>query len=136
MKDSQGENLYPVIYGKVLYDNPSGTQDEITLNDNWSNYSFMDVFWKMTEWDEGDANYPTMSGICRIPVVAYSWMQVGCTSNNNRWSYIGWNYTCVRFSGTNKLQQPYKANAHMYQGSSNNYTRSNSIKIIKVIGYK
>lgn len=46
LKDDNGENLYPVIYGKVLYENDNGNTGNITLNDYIYNYKYIKVYGK------------------------------------------------------------------------------------------
>lgn len=124
------------INGEILFESSVGTQNEITLSDDWANYRFMDVIWQTGSWDENDNDYDNLTGMNRIPVVANSYLMVGGTVNSNKWSFIGWHYTSIKFTGTNKIAQPFRGNSHIFNGSSNTYSTSNDIYIIKVIGYK
>ena len=111
------------LKGTVLYDNPSGSSDNITLSDSASNYSCIEIFY------EGAYNYNST----RIfnPNGKSAYLFAGWFNNNSSGNIKIAN---VNISGTSITKINYAA---LNYSSQNAYaTEENAILIRKVVGYK
>lgn len=49
IKNYTGEKIYPKTYEYILYDNSSGNNGTITLNDSLANYKYIEIFYKSND---------------------------------------------------------------------------------------
>ena len=111
------------LKGTVLYNNPNGSSDNITLSDSASNYSCIEIFY------EGAYNYNS----ARIfnPNGKSAYLFAGWFNNNSSGNIKIAN---VNISGTSITKINYTA---LNYSSQNAYaTEENAILIRKVVGYK
>lgn len=111
-------NLKPV----TLYDNSTGTTSGINnLNDNVSNYNYLEIFYKYN----GTESSTKISGTKASLITHY-------TSNNQ--TYI--NFKEVSFSGTSMTVNSYQQWNNTWGTSGVSAANNNNILVTKILGYK
>lgn len=115
--------------GVTLYENSSGSNGTITLNETSANFSKIEIHARLNnddvkayfsaEFDQPDGKKVVVATI--FPDTA--------------WSYMGYEGLIYQINGTTMTVTD-KGSCHMYQGSANNFTHDSAVVITKVIGYK
>lgn len=109
--------------GTILYNNPSGTSGNITLSDDISNYSFIDV--TTINKDTPTETY----GTYRFDTSLSSFRMMGTSIGTNSYYILEKKYT----KGTNILTA---SSGRIYNSSSGASSNYEPISIIKIVGYK
>ena len=132
--DESQENAYSCDYvnGKVLYENASGSDSNITLSDNVSNYSRIDILSAPpgSPWDNYGVKITTI-----YPNISQKW-ELECSAFGAYWGAL--NYEIITVSNLSIT----RGTSFVLNGSngtiSNTFSpdTTNKAKIYKVIGYK
>lgn len=112
------------VLGKVLYENNNGSNETITLNDNVSNYKFIEIFYKSNDSAYSSVRVDTPNGK-RVSLQAF-------------WSIDDWCYGKIKqiSISDNKINNLAAQQLVIGSGASPTVSLSNYIYITKVIGYK
>lgn len=106
----------------VLYNNTSGTTENITdLSDNVSNYSYLEIFYSYN-----DSRQSTKIIGNKASLIVHT------TSNNQTYLL----FKEVTFSGTSMTVNSYQQWNNVWGTSNVNASNTNSIYVIKIVGYK
>lgn len=134
LKNKENENLDPInsnyekrlqrLEGTILYDNSSGSNEDITLNDDSSNYRFIEIYYKNAEGEfdiskvaEPNGKLVSLKSLHYYDNVVYTYMKTILINNNT----ISKNFT---YSGGG------------YYGDAMGSQHDDVIFITKIIGYK
>lgn len=118
-----------LINGTTLYEDNTGTETTVTLNDNTANYDYIEIFYKSANYAYNSVKVPTSAN--------YITLQANTFDINNS-SNIGIffmfkelqnNGTSLTIRSNNRLYKYKNENAFTQDTTAN-------IQIIKVIGYK
>jgi len=109
----------------VLYENATGTDSEITLSDNYSNYSYIEVYYG---WN-ADNTFPYGCMCTKIDLASTSKVLISYNLGGSNW-YINL-YECWSLNNDNKLTR-----VERFQHNQSGYSTNTQTKITKVIGYK
>ena len=105
--------------GTILYDNSNGTNGNIVLSDDSSNYAYLIVYWK-SSWNS------TRQGCAIAPPSSYKWalseVVVGAGSDNATYTNIA-----IYYIGGTQFDLDKAKN---YNGQNNN-----TFYITKIVGY-
>ena len=126
LKNSNNEIIYPYALLKefVLYDDPKGSVNNITLSDNVSNYKYIDIFYK-----NNDNLYSS------VKVYSPNDKKVCLTCNNPTSDFIYWKNKVV--SVKDNTINNYSYNQDWASNNSNvGHQNANFIGIVRVVGYK
>ena len=104
----------------VLYDNTTGTNGSITLNDDATNYSYLMVYWKST-WNS------TRQGVAIAPTFANNWSLFEEVVESGSGSSVYKNIAIYAISETN---------FGYVKASNYNNQNANTFYITKIVGYK
>jgi hypothetical protein len=108
------------VKGTVLYENSTGTGGNVTLSDNYTNYSYLVVLFETDDFESGGTITPTITGI----TFEYNY-------NSPSDKRIGSKkYTLADGNKINKVDNYY------YIINTGEVATWDTIRIIKVIGYK
>jgi len=124
-------NTYSCTYsnehygGVVLYENATGTDGEITLSDNYSNYSYIEVYYG---WN-ADNTFPYGCMCTKVDLASISKVLISYNLGGSNW-YINL-YECWSLNNDNKLTR-----VERFQHNQSGYSTNTQTKITKVIGYK
>lgn len=110
------------LIGVELYNNTSGTTGNITdLSDNVSNYSYLEIFYSYN----GSRQSTKIIGN-KASLIVHT------TSNNQTYLL----FKEVTFSGTSMTVNSYQQWNNVWGTSNVNASNTNSIYVIKIVGYK
>ena len=129
--NSSTEDAYSCKYsnehfgGTILYENASGTDSEITLSDNYSNYSYIEVYYG---WNADNA-FPYGCMSTKVDLASTSNVLISYNLGGSNW-YINL-YECWSLNNDNKLTR-----VERFQHNQAGYNASTQTKITKIIGYK
>ena len=121
-------NTYSCDYinGHVLYTNVSGTTADITLSDNCSNYSYIEIF-----YGSGDGDIKSTRTLPGSRILLFT---IDMRSSSNSVVIRGANKLV---SGTSLSNTVYSSAVDYGQWVNNGgFSKTNYIKIYKVLGYK
>lgn len=123
MKDGN-DNIYPITYSKVLYDNSTGEED-ITLYDYAYYYSYFEIYYK---------DYDGQVGYTKVyhPDGATFWAFGGATSPSSYW-YFKYSLYHVNNDTIYHINHGEK---ELVNGTTSFNSYGNVFKITRVIGYK
>lgn len=115
---------------KVLYNNASGSNANITLNDNVSNYDYIEIFFKCLDphsaYASTKVHSPLNKKVCLI---------VGHETTDDMHTYYQWHKTVI--IGTNSItNDKYSRFFNVWGTNGMQYGLENSIYITRVVGYK
>lgn len=110
------------LIGVVLYNNSTGTTGNITdLSDDVSNYSYLEIFYSYN----GSRQSTKIIGN-KASLIVHT------TSNNQTYLL----FKEVSFSGTSMTVNTYQQWNNVWGTSNVNASNTNSIYVIKIVGYK
>jgi len=118
-------NYVNSLQPKVLYENATGTDSEITLSDNYSNYSYIEVYYG---W-YADNTFPYGCMCTKVDLASTSKVLISYNLGGNNW-YINL-YECWSLNNDNKLTR-----VERFQHNQSGYSTNTQTNITKVIGYK
>lgn len=113
---------------KNLYNNTSGTDGTVTLSETSANFSYIDIFFL-------DAQGGNKYDFVRVYSPNGKSINLNSVIKDPSQNVIFLFSSIVAISGT-QIVFNYKGQSNIYQGSSNTYSDSNSIKIVRVDGYR
>lgn len=113
---------------KNLYNNTSGTDGTVTLSETSANFSYFDIFFLDTQGG---------SKLNSVRVYAPNGKTVNLNSviKDPTQDVMFFFSSIIQISGT-QITFTYKASSNMYAGSATNYSNTNSIKIVRIDGYR
>jgi len=130
------EKLIPT----VLYTSsqPGGDLCPVTLSDNWSNYTFIEVWYNNYDTNAGTYDSVSSYGLKYIKIyVASPYVSMTNSYDSHFWGTY-WN-TLLYLTGTNTLTEN-TGRGYRFGGSESAvrewWTRRNAPAIVKVIGWK
>lgn len=116
------------INGTVLYQNSAGSGSEITLNDNYTNYKRIEVYYGF--YHDGTSSFRYGVTSSTIDLSVSDLIMMSYTLNLSVSSYQR-EYQVWRFNSNNKLTPVYQQ--AIYDGQD---AGAGGTKIAKIIGYK
>ena len=123
---NMGKKLSDSSIGTVLYNNEEGTSDNFTLSDSAENYKFIEIYTKQVGYYNGYKSQRLYSPNGKKAQINYSSYHV----DGDRVQFFG---ITVGFSGTSATI----SNKFGYVLGNMNYgTTADSVKVVRVIGYK
>ena len=123
---NMGKKLSNASIGTILYDNETGTSNSFTLNDSAENYKFIEIYTKQVDYYNGYKSQRLYSPNGKKAQINYSSYHV----DGDRVQFFG---ITVGFSGTSATI----SNKFGYVLGKVSYgTTAESIKVVRVIGYK
>ena len=123
---NMGKKLSNASIGTILYDNETGTSNSFTLNDSAENYKFIEIYTKQVDYYNGYKSQRLYSPNGKKAQINYSSYHV----DGDRVQFFG---ITVGFSGTSATI----SNKFGYVLGNVNYgTTADSVKVVRVIGYK
>lgn len=109
------------LIGVVLYNNSTGTTGTVTLSDDVSNYSYLEIFYSYN----GSRQSTKIIGN-KASLIVHT------TSNNQTYLL----FKEVSFSGTSMTVNSYQQWNNVWGTSNVNASNTNGIYVIKIVGYK
>ena len=123
---NMGKKLSNASIGTILYDNETGTSNSFTLNDSAENYKFIEIYTKQVDYYNGYKSQRLYSPNGKKAQINYSSYHI----DGDRVQFFG---ITVGFSGTSATI----SNKFGYVLGKVSYgTTAESIKVVRVIGYK
>lgn len=130
--DTVPEGYQEYIDRVVLYNNPLGTTGDVTLSDNITNYSYIEIYWHGNNNNEGSKKLK-VTGNEIIFSLNNTW-QIGSTSEQR----IQTDVREYKITG-NSILHTHGASSYINFGGNKNITSTgtqDSFKILEVVGYK
>ena len=128
LKDNEDEKYYPYGIPKnfILYDNPNGTIESITLDDDVSNYRYIDIFYR-----NNDRFYSNT----RVYEPNDKRIVLSANYTDNEIVYL--KNKIVEINGRS-ISNYNKCYSQIWTNNNGtvSYQNSNNIYIVKVVGYK
>lgn len=122
------KNLKPVI----LYDNPDGTDTSFELIDAWTNYEYIEIFYTRLEYEIASTKAPTdLVKNSVLPIQA-----VCCYFGYGSGFWTGWKKYNFSASEPKKVTCNYGNGFVTYNNGSFQTGTENTIKMLRVVGYK
>lgn len=118
-------NLRTLIQGTVLYENETGTTGDIALSEKLSNYKYIKVFWKVGDNNKSEEVLVTLNKNINLSLIDFIDSKI-------------WIHTkTMKMEDTKLTVKRYKEYSILDSSQWNPYgSSSNSIAIVKVVGYK
>ena len=114
------------LVGYTIYDNSTGTSDNFTLNDSVANYKFIEVYFKQDGYYNGYKSQKLYEADGKTMQINYFSYHV----DGGRIQFFG---ETISFSGVSATV----GNQFGYVLGNQNYgTLGDTIKVVKIIGYK
>lgn len=113
---------------KNLYNNTSGTDGTVTLSETSANFSYFDIFFLDTQGG-------TKQKSVRVYAPNGKTVNLEAVIKDPTQDVMFFFSSIIQISGT-QITFTYKASSNMYAGSATNYSNTNSIKIVRIDGYR
>lgn len=113
--------------GVELYNNSTGTNGSVSLSENTSNFTYLEIFYRSNDWDYNSVKiYSPYDKNVSLSVIHPT--STGATQNY-------WKTKIIHIGGTS-ITNTYYSEIAIYNGGNPSISGSNNIYITRVIGYK
>lgn len=124
----QNKAITEYVNGTILYNNSSGTQGNIALNDDISNYAYIKIYFKNNDGYTSSAEFDTITALNNGKINLFNTTQSSSSLYYKCSSYIVTSNTIsVNENGYSSIQ---------FNSSGMTYNNTNDLFIQKIIGYK